>query len=105
VATGKSDAMLDLSATVSRIFRDRFPEGTTTFGQLYEKQQGSPELLTEIEQIVPFLYVKQQFSKLTTWMWPCAVGAILGFGLFAWAANPPDKPKPEARGFTIKLVR
>lgn len=51
-----------------------------------------------------FLSVRNRFRILTKTL-PKATGlAILGFGLFAWAANPPDKPSKPESGITLKIT-
>lgn len=42
-----------------------------------------------------FLNVREKFAALIRSLWVGAPFALVGFGLFAWAANPPD-PKPPA---------
>lgn len=50
-----------------------------------------------------FLFVRNRFKTLLLLLAPGAVVAIVGFGLFAWAANPPPgKSAPPAFSLTIQ---
>jgi len=42
-----------------------------------------------------FLHVRARFRKLTDILIPATFFAALGFGLFAWAANPPERSPPQ----------
>ena len=51
-----------------------------------------------------FLVIRQRFDAMIR-MLPLAVGAAaIGFGLFAWAANPPASAPPVSKGFSINFT-
>jgi hypothetical protein len=53
----------------------------------------------------PFCVVRICFDRLLGRMRIAVPLAILGFGLFAWAANPPDPPaRPSRPGIEIKIT-
>jgi len=47
-----------------------------------------------------FTYVRGRFKELTSILIPATALAVIGFGLFAWAANPPTK-SPPASGIEV----
>jgi hypothetical protein len=49
-----------------------------------------------------FLFVRQRFQRLIGHLWWTTPLAIVGFGLFAWAANPP-KPIPVPPAFSLTI--
>ena len=70
---------------------------------LQKKGRGSLKVLLEtpdddpvptIAAMLPYFYVRLKFAALIRSLPWTVLGAMIGFGLFAWAANPPEKPKP-----------
>lgn len=68
-----------------------------------EKESGSRDaaFLTSAESFLPILMaeasfqrVHDQFDRLKRVLPVRLLGAVIGFGLFAWAANPPAPPSP-----------
>jgi len=63
----------------------------------------SEELLRHVEAMAPYLHVRDKFRTMTrhlAWTVPLAA---LGFGTFAWAANPPERPSPKPRPPAVVL--
>ena len=61
-------------------------------------------ILRKIDAARAFLFVQHRYKSLLAILPLSGIMAILGFGLFAWAANPPDKPpKPETE-ITSKIT-
>lgn len=54
--------------------------------------------------VAPFCAVRARFDRLILCMVVCVPIAIFGFGLFAWAANPPDKPAAPKPGIELKIT-
>jgi hypothetical protein len=52
------------------------------------------EQLAEIEAVLPYLYIRMKFDRLVWWLPWTVLMAAIGFGTFAWAANPPQDPAP-----------
>lgn len=64
-------------------------------GSLAERlQRDEDDLLTDIEAALPYLYVRLKFDDLVWWLPITVATAAIGFGVFAWAANPPEKKAP-----------
>jgi MFS family permease len=63
----------------------------------------TPGLLPAIEQIMPFLYVRQKFKQLIAALPWSVTGLALGLVVFAWAANPPPDPPRADKGVSIKI--
>lgn len=62
-------------------------------------------LVGEIAEVVSFRLLKARFDRLMIALPFTVLAALIGFGLFAWAANPPDKPAPERPGISLKITR
>lgn len=70
-------------------------QGTYPLAMLLERSTTKAGIayLPRLYAAAPFCVVRLRFNRLLRWMMACVPIAILGFGLFAWAANPPE-PKP-----------
>jgi hypothetical protein len=55
------------------------------------------ELLQHIRAMTPYLHVRAKFKAMTGHLCWTVPLAALGFGTFAWAANPPERPAAGAR--------
>jgi len=67
--------------------------------------EAAQEYLPDLFAAGPFCVVRIRFNRLLDRMTFCVPLAILGFGLFAWAANPPEKHAPPEKGFSIKFTQ
>ncbi len=85
------------------------PGNVADFATLLEKvlaserddKEASRAFMTEFQRRLPalmaeagFLSVRRKFAGLTAALWIGAPLALVGFGTFAWAANPPDGKAP-----------
>jgi hypothetical protein len=61
-------------------------------------------LMGEVANAAAFLIVRAQFLRLVRYMGWHTLLMIAGFGMFAWAANPPDKPATPERGIVFKVT-
>ena len=61
-------------------------------------------VLHKIDAARPFLFVQHRYKSLLEILPLSGIMAILGFGLFAWAANPPEKPPKPETGITLKIT-
>lgn len=52
-----------------------------------------------------FRYVRHRFERLRAALLPAVAAAILGFGTFAWAANPPKADRPAPPASNIFIIR
>lgn len=68
-------------------------------------QPGQPMLIAEIEAAMPFDHVRERFDQLVAALPGCVGAAFGGLLLFAWAANPPDRPATPERGITVKIIQ
>jgi hypothetical protein len=55
------------------------------------------DLLTAMQAMAPYLHVRAKFDAMTNALPGAVLAAAIGFGLFAWAANPPERKTPPAR--------
>lgn len=62
------------------------------------------EVGDHIERALPYFHVRMRFDRLLMVLPWATLVAILGFGLFAWAANPPDKPATPEKGLVLKIT-
>ena len=61
-------------------------------------------LIGEATNTASFLIVRRQFLRLVRHMWWQTMLMIAGFGLFAWAANPPEKPPSPKPGIELQIT-
>ncbi|MBC9031719.1 hypothetical protein IAG41_04880 [Sphingomonas sp. JC676] len=105
----------DLVATRTRIedlFRGRLVGKTTSLAEMTARIDAAVEThedaaskalladaktrLPQIMGMAQFVHVRRRFDALVSRLRWTSVLAILGFGVFAWGANPPERP-PAAR--------
>ena len=74
-------------------------------GELLDRSQSKAGIayLPRLYASAPFCVVRIRFNALLKRMMICVPLAILGFGVFAWAANPPDKPP--SRGVVLRITQ
>jgi hypothetical protein len=111
----ESDSFHEVANEVARKYRDYFPEGASTLKEAVAAfnrvNPASPDWANvgEFTDIVladaSFLAVRKKFGKLTRDLPWAGILAALGFGLFAWAANPPESPTPQpvGRGVSVSV--
>ena len=68
---------------------------------MMEFQRRLPTLMAE----AGFLNVRQKFAALVIALWIGAPLALIGFGTFAWAANPPEPNHPAPPPVTVIVKR
>jgi hypothetical protein len=69
--------------------------GEDSLTELLKSPRDPP--VPSIRAAVPYFYVRSKFETLVWWLPWTVAGAAVGFGLFAWAANPPEPAKPAAK--------
>jgi hypothetical protein len=62
-------------------------------------------VLRRINAALGFLFVQHRFKRLIDCLPTVGCFAVLGFSLYAWAANPPAKTSVPEKGVTIKVVQ
>ncbi|HET9638806.1 MAG TPA: hypothetical protein VFP12_06335 [Allosphingosinicella sp.] len=67
-------------------------KGEESLTELLKSPRDPP--VPSIRAAVPYFYVRSKFETLVWWLPWTVTGAAAGFGLFAWAANPPEPAKP-----------
>ena len=94
-------------------YRDRLPPGAASFAdyvRLVDEARGTNPQTSATAQLLAraredntlfgadgsFLFVRARFERLVQALWRASPVAILGFALFAWAANPPKPDAPAA---------
>lgn len=75
---------------------DRLRTGGTDKADKILVQHGEANI-PAIQADASFLLVRERFQTLTSRMGWAALLAISGFGLFAWAANPPKPPEAKTQ--------
>ena len=70
----------------------------------HQKTVDARKYLPRIYPCAAFAIVRARFNRLLRTMMIATPLAIIGFGLFAWAANPPEKPSAPERGIVIKIT-
>ncbi len=99
-------------------YRDRLPTGARTFKDYVDRVDAarqnpeSPDAASLLARArednaviaadAGFLFVRARFEHLVRTLRWATVLAIIGFGLFAWAANPP-KPEPAPPAFSLTI--
>lgn len=63
------------------------------------------DILKRINAALGFLFVQHRYKRMMDSLPFVGLAAIVGFGLYAWAANPGDQPVPERPGLLLKLTR
>lgn len=109
-----------LQARLIETYAPLLPQGTTTLEGYIQrveqaktanpKQAADNDVLAKVKENVDiltaaggFIWVYNRFSALVSALKWAVPTMIAGFGLFAWAANPPDaKPSPPAFSLTIQ---
>ncbi|HEV2865986.1 MAG TPA: hypothetical protein VGX37_05685 [Allosphingosinicella sp.] len=94
-----------LAATIARKYKHSFPMPANSLSELVAAIDGLPQddprraaAVTFNALVMPdagFLHVRTRFRRLTNVLIPATFIVALGFGLFAWAANPPDDAPAE----------
>lgn len=105
---------VEVRARLLERYRDRLPPGAASFadyvGLVDQARSTNPQTPATAQLLAraredntlfgadgSFLFVRARFERLVCALWRAAPFAILGFALFAWAANP---PKPDAAATT-----
>lgn len=63
------------------------------------------DILKRINAALGFLFVQHRYKRMMDSLPFVGLAAIVGFGLYAWAANPGDQPVPERPGLLLRLTR
>lgn len=61
--------------------------------------------LRRINSALGFLFIQQRYKRMIDNLPLVGMAAIIGLGLYAWAANPGEKRPPERPGLSLKLTR
>ncbi|MEA3038491.1 MAG: hypothetical protein QOE79_1004 [Sphingomonadales bacterium] len=99
-----------LVTRLEAVFKDALPGQTTTLADLRDKirnenkkeaAQQDTGFLDSAGAFLPMLmaeasfrHVADRFDRLRRILRLRVAGAVIGFGVFAWAANPPARPAP-----------
>lgn len=120
VASSGDAEMTSIVEKLTRVYGHRFPSRAATLKQYLALVDAAlaanprmPEDAALIERArvdnalfsdeASFLFVRNRFDRLVFWLRFAAPAAIVGFGLFAWAANPPEPPStPPSFSLTIR---
>jgi len=84
------DDLASLSAKVDQAFEQRRDPESISFLQEVERMR--PDMLAEAR----FLYLRDRFDRMVSALWRAIPLAILGFGIFSWAANPGERAPQES---------
>lgn len=111
IASANDEAVVALREALEVRYKGRFPDGVTTLTAYVERVEAARQRGGTAEEDrallanarddnevmsadATFLIVKARFDRLViTLGWATSL-TIAGFGLFAWAANPPQSPPP-----------
>lgn len=121
----QADAQVDpdlaaVSAALGRRYASSFPAGITSLRSYSEEVdrrwsmeprdkdddafiQAAKENFAVFRKDGGFRLVQRRFDALVRQLGQAAPIAALGFGLFAWAANPPPPAAPPAAGLSLKI--
>ncbi len=119
VATGQGEILSGVRAKIEAHYRGMLPGKAKSLEELvgmatnaWEKRDPKDlpfvtEYLAYHREIMPqasFFQLQARFQKTVRALWIGGPLAIIGFGLFAWAANPPeDKPVPKPPLLQVNL--
>jgi hypothetical protein len=98
----------ELRAKIDEKFAGRFPADAPNLASLRSKANSAvdhADLLKDIQMTLGFLRVKDMYERMMRILPICAFGALAGIGLYAWAANPGDKPITKPPGITLEIRR
>ncbi|THD36615.1 MAG: hypothetical protein E7773_06290 [Sphingomonas sp.] len=116
LAAGETATLAQVRDKMATIYAGTFPGNVTSVEQLLAKANDArlkhtdadKLFLAEFKLFFPklmaeagFQHVTQKFRSLIRALWIGGPLAIVGFGLFAWAANPPEDQAPAKPPVTI----
>jgi hypothetical protein len=95
------------AAARARIYQmNEYDEADHELGKLLgdDQSEEAQEVLPQLYAVMSFAVVRLRFEALVRRLSWCIPLAVIGFGTFAWAANPPDKPQPERPGISLRIT-
>lgn len=112
LATEKGGSVAKTRTKLEKRYKGTLPGGATELDDLFKKADAAEDksdddsvaFMAEFLPFIPalmaeagFLNVRFKFGFLVVALYIGSPLALLGFGLFAWAANPPDVKPPPAK--------
>lgn len=95
------------AAVRARIYQmNEYDEAEYELGILLDDDstEKAREALPQIHAVMAFAAIRLRFEALIRRLALCIPLAVIGFGTFAWAANPPDRPQPERPGISLRIT-
>jgi hypothetical protein len=114
LAEAREGEIHDVAVQLRRDYPTRLPGNLDSFAAVKSKldeenakeagaqddkfMDDAANFLPRVAAEASFLRVHLQFENLKKILLPVSVGALVGFGAFAWGVNPPERPAPVPAG-------